>query len=134
MEKKYCKLRKKVQELSRNREEQGGRKKKLLLGRPTKSSYCTPNTITSSDIIQLSPSKPIPPEVEKAMAHVMRIKIKQSTLINCAVQFRSGAGQSPLTVTPIRLAKKDSGQFSARTVLNRIVESKNIMKLIANPT
>ena len=69
----------------------GGRPpKKTKPGRPK----CPPkvgendkNIIDANKILQLTPSKEIPPEVEKLVSHVVSIKMKQSTLPNNTIQL-----------------------------------------------
>ena len=70
---------------------QGGRPKKRKGrngGRPPAATVDKPaSQMTASDILSLSPSKPIPSIVDQCISHVMNIKIKQSDLPNHTVQL-----------------------------------------------
>ena len=63
----------------------GGRPKKRQNkgGRPPTIS----KVITTEDILKLSPSKPVPKEIEKCISHVISVKMKQSSLPNNTVQL-----------------------------------------------
>ena len=111
----------------------GRKKKKVLVGRPPTVKLPkddASNKIDVTSILSLSPSKPLPADAELIYAHITAIKIKQSTLPHHAVQVKSG-GPSPRTLIPVTVARKDSCSSSARTVKNRTVESKEVLKLIA---
>ena len=102
----------------------GGRpKKKKTSGRPKQVK-------TLDDIMKLDPSKPIPASVERALSHVVGIKMDQSHLINKSVQFSTG-GPQPLTLTPVQVPRKKSHSVSKRTLRNRTNLSKDIIQLIA---
>ena len=61
-------------------------------GRPKKgtSHAGRPKTVkTFEDVMELDPSKPLPP-MNKAICHVISIKMKQSTLLTNSVQLSSG--------------------------------------------
>ena len=74
----------------------GGRPaKKSRHGRPklVGNTQTDPNLIDSSEILKLTPSKTIPPEVEKMVSHVVKLKMMQSTLPNNTIQLPSGGPQ-----------------------------------------
>ena len=65
-----------------------------------------PKTVkTFEDVMELDPSKPIPPSLDKAICHVISIKMKQSTLLNNSVQFSSGGPRS-LTLAQVQAPRK----------------------------
>ena len=89
-------------------------------GRPKKgtSHAGRPKTVkTFEDVMELDPSKPIPPSLDKAICHVISIKMKQSTLLNNSVQFSSG-GPQPLTLSPMQAPRKQIQIASKRTIYN----------------
>ena len=57
--------------------------------------------------MNLDLSKPIPASVERALSHVVEIKLDQSHLINKSIQFSTGGPQS-LTLTPVKVPRKES--------------------------
>ena len=65
-------------------------------GRPSKKGT---EKVTTEDILKLDPGKPIPQCVEKALSHVISIKMKQSKWPNKSVQL-STAGPHPFPMTP----------------------------------
>ena len=71
----------------------GGRSKKKARGMSAEK-------ITTEDILKLDPEKPISQCVEKALSHVLSIKMKQSELPNKSVQLAT-VGPHPLTMTPM---------------------------------
>ena len=54
-------------------------------GRPKKS--VEPKKMTLEDIMNLSPSKPVPRIIEQCVTHVVNIKMKQSILPNQTIQL-----------------------------------------------
>ena len=89
-----------------------------------------PKTVkTFEDVMELDPSKPIPPSLDKAICHVISIKMKQSTLLNNSVQFSSG-GPQPLTLAQMQTPRKEIQIASKRTIYNRTKQSTDIIKLI----
>ena len=85
---------------------------------------------TFQDVMELDPSKPIPPSLDKAICHVISIKMKQSTLLNNSVQFSSG-GPQPLRLTPVQVPRKETQVALKRTIFNQTKQSIDIIKLIA---
>ena len=68
------------------RKSKGGRPiKQKKGGRPKKS--VEPKKMTLEDIMNLSPSKPVPRIIEQCFTHVVNIKIKQSMLPNQTIQL-----------------------------------------------
>ena len=66
----------------------GGRPpKKPKTGRPKQIVNEQQGTINTSAILNLTPSKTIPPEVERIVSHVVNIKMKQSSLPNNTIQL-----------------------------------------------
>ena len=64
----------------------GGRQvKSKKEGRPKKPIEA--KQMTPEEILKLSPSKPIPGIIEEFIAHVVNIKMKQSTLPNQTIQL-----------------------------------------------
>lgn len=58
------------------------------------SHTCSPAlSFTTLEMMQLSPSKPVPKKVEECIAHVVGIKMQQSNLPNKTVQLPSGSSQ-----------------------------------------
>ena len=63
------------------------------------SGGCRPTTkemtpeITTNDILNLSPPKPVPHIIEECLSHVMSIKIKQSKLPNNTVKLTTQGSQ-----------------------------------------
>ena len=107
-------------------------KQKSIGGRPKKKkpSGRPPKVLLFSDIMNLDESRPVPPEVEKALTHVMNIKMKQSPLPNNSVQLKTNSS-APLTVTPITFARKDSTTVTKKTVRYRTKESMKLLKIIS---
>jgi hypothetical protein len=70
----------------------GGRpRKKKSLGRPKLTAVTSPTTLT--DILKLSPSKPIPKIIEQCLSHVIHIKMLQSSMPNNSVQLATKGPQ-----------------------------------------
>ena len=100
----------------------GGRpKKKKSPGRPAK-------IVSVSDMMNLDVSKSIPPDVEKAVAHVMNIKMLKSA--DKSVKLKSGSGP-PITLLPVTAPLKDSTSVSKRTLRNRSKECQNVISMIS---
>ena len=73
-----------------NMKKKGGRPKKIKNrgGRPKQQVEVSPKTMTLTEIMMnLSPSKPVHPELEKCVSAVLSIKMKQSILPNNTVQL-----------------------------------------------
>ena len=100
-------------------------------GRPRKMGT---EKITTEDILKLDPGKPIPQSVEKALSHVLSLKMKQSELPNKSVQLAT-AGPHPLTMNPIHVACKDSENIAERTRRSQTHQFKDIgqMMWFGNP-
>ena len=79
--------------------------------------------------MELDPSKPIPPSLDKSICHVISIKMKQSTFLNNSVQFSSG-GPQPLTLAQVQAPRKEIQIALKRTIYNRTKQSTDIIKLI----
>ena len=77
----------------------GGRPKKLKRkgGRPK-------SVLNVEDTMSLDESKPIAP-IEKAVSHVISIKMKQSLLSNKSIKIDTGGSQN-MTLTLITVARK----------------------------
>ena len=89
-----------------------------------------PKTVKTFEVVmELDPSNPIPPSLDKA-TYVISIKMKQSTLLNNSVQFSSG-GPQPLPLTPVQMPRKETQVASKRTIHNRTKQSTVIINLIA---
>ena len=86
---------------------------------------------TVSDLLKLDASKPIPPDIEKCVSHIMNIKMKQSTLPNRTIGIVS-AGPHPLTLTPLCIARKESTEISKRMLRARTKQSTEIVKMISD--
>ena len=70
----------------------GGRpRKKKNLGRKKLTANTSPEALT--DILKLSPSKPIPKIVEQCLSHVIHIKMLQSSMPNNSVQLATKGPQ-----------------------------------------
>ena len=102
----------------------GGRRIKNKAGGRPKS------VITVKDMLSLDASKPIPQDVEKAISHVMAIKMSQSTLANHSIKLQT-SGPQPLTLTPITVAKKESQSVSKRTLRARTKQYKDVLEMIS---
>jgi len=63
-------------------------KKKTAAGRPKNTT-----NMTISDIMQLSPSKKLPSEIDRCISHVVGIKMKQSELANNTIQLGTDGPQ-----------------------------------------
>ena len=85
--------------------------------------------VTTEDILKLDPGKPIPQCVEKALSHVISIKMKQLKLPNKSVQL-STACPHPLAMTPIHVARKDSDKVAERTRRSRTQQFKDIGQMM----
>ena len=110
---------------SRRIKAKGGRPKKRK-----KTGGGRPRSIPNvQDILKLDFSKPIPANIEKAVSHVIAIKLKQSEMPNNTINFAT-AGSSPLTLTPITVPRKESNDASNRTLRNRTKSSKEIISLL----
>ena len=104
---------------------------KTVGGRPKKDTHAggRPKQIrTVDDILSLDSTKPIPDSVEKAMSHVLAIKLEQSKLLNKSVQFKTG-GPQPLTLTPITVPRTESNRACKRSISNRSKQLKDIICL-----
>ena len=55
-------------------------------------------------MMKLDPRKPIPPKIEEAVANVINMKMKNSSLPNNSIQLNTG-GSQPLTLTLISVAR-----------------------------
>ena len=86
----------------------------------------SPSEYTVSDLLKLDASKPIPPDIEKCVSHIMNIKMKQSTLPNRTIVIVS-AGPHPLTLTPLCIARKESTGINKRML--RAHTKQNILRL-----
>ena len=82
--------------------------KKRSTGRPKSSS------LTVDDMMKLDYRKRIPPSVEKAISHVISLKVKHSSLPNNSILINSG-GPQPLTLTMIAVPRKESQDVTKRT-------------------
>ena len=80
--------------------------------------------------MKLDSVKQIPPSVEKAISHVINLKVKNSTLPNNSIQIRSG-GHQPLILTPIAVARKESQEVTKRTLRLRTRQSKELLETIS---
>ena len=78
-----------------------GRQKKF------KTAWRPKSVVTVKDMLSLDASTPIPQDVEKAMSHVMAIKMSRPSLANHSIELKA-SGPQLLTLTPIRVAKKES--------------------------
>ena len=87
-------------------------------------------TLTVDDMMKLDSVKRIPPSVEKAIPHVINLKVKNSTLPNNSIQISSG-GPQPLTSTSIAVARKESQEVTKRTVRLRTRQSKELLEMIS---
>ena len=85
---------------------------------------------TVDDILNLDPNKPVPSSVEKALSHVLSIKMRQSELPNKTVMLETAGRQLLTVVTPIAVAVKDSQIVAPRTVRSRTKQFKEIMQII----
>ena len=112
----------------RIRKAKGGRPPKKVRtagGRPKQMSI-----ISVDDVLNLDSSKPLPDYAEKLFSNLMSIKLKQSNLPNNTVLVET-SGSQPFHVTPIALARKDSGDVTNRTLNLRTKQSKDILQLIS---
>ena len=76
-------------------------------GRPSKRSKATgrPKAVVSvSDLMNIDASRPISSSVERAVAHVLKIKSQQST--SKTIEIKTG-GSQPMTLTHIPIARKE---------------------------
>ena len=98
----------------------GGRPKKLKRkGRPK-------SVLNVEDIMSLDESTLIPPSIEKAVSHVISIKMKQSLLPNKSIEIVTGGSQN-MTLTPITIARKESHSITSRTLRARTKQTTDIM-------
>ena len=81
-------------------------------------------------MMKLDPRKPIPPKIEEAVANVINMKMKNSSLPNNSIQLNTG-GSQPLTLTPISVARKDSDVIAKRTLRARTKQSKDVLQMIS---
>ena len=82
------------------------------------------------DMMKLDPRKPIPPKIEEAVANVINMKMKNSSLPNNSIHLNTG-GSQPLTLTPISVARKDSDVVAKRTLRTRTKQSKDVLQMIS---
>ena len=68
-------------------------------------------------MMKLDSVKQIPPSVEKAISHVINLKVKNSTLSNNSIQISSGGPQT-LTLIPIAVARKELQEVTKRITWN----------------
>ena len=111
-------------ELAAKRLQGGRKKKKRTAGRPKSSS------LTVDDMTKLYCTKPIPPSVEKAISHVISLKVKHSQLPNNSIQINTG-GPQPLTLTTIALPRKETQDVTKRRVRSRTKQSKELLEMIS---
>ena len=106
--------------------------KKSKGGRPAKrkSPGRSKTTFTIGDMMKLDPRKLIPPKIEEAVANVINMKMKNSSLPNNSIQLNTG-GSQPLTLTPISVARKDSDVIAKRTLRARTKQSKDVLQMIS---
>ena len=81
-------------------------------------------------MMKLDCRKRIPPSVEKAISHVISLKVKHSQLPNNSIQINSG-GPQPLTLSTIAVARKESQDITKRTVRSRTKQSKELLEMIS---
>ena len=73
-------------------------------GRPPKRSKKTgrpPKVVSVSDMINVSSCRQITPEIERAVANVLKVKSQHSS--SNAIQIKTG-GSQPMTVAPVTVA------------------------------
>ena len=68
--------------------------------------------------------------IEKAVSHVISIKMKQSILPNKSIKIDTGGSQN-MPSTPITTARKESHMNTSRTLRARTKQTKDIMGMIA---
>ena len=100
------------------------KRKKRSAGRPKSSS------LTVDDMMKLDCTKPIPPSVEKAISHVISLKVKHSQLPNNSIQINSG-GPQLLTLTTIAVPRKETQDVTKRTVPSGTKQSKELLEMIS---
>ena len=100
-------------------------------GRPSKKVKRAghPKKVESvSDIMNISSIKQVTPEVEKAVARVLKLKARESS--PSLIRIQSG-GSQPLTCTPVVVVRKESQDVTPRIVRSRTKNQKEIMDLMA---
>ena len=79
--------------------------------------------------MELDPSKPIPPSLDKAICHVISIKMKQSTKLNNSPAINVSPSASATKRNPDSF-EKNSIQSNEANYCNRMKQSTDIIKLI----
>ena len=79
--------------------------------------------------MELDPSKPIPPSLDKAICHVISIKMKQSTKLNNSPAINVSPSASATKRNPDSF-EKNSIQSNEANYCNRTKQSTDIVKLI----
>ena len=78
--------------------------------------------------MKLDPRKSISPKIEEAVANVINMKMKNSSLPNNSIQLNTGGSQH---LTPISVARKDSDVIAKRTLRARTKQSKDLLQMIS---
>ena len=87
-----------------------------------------PRVTNVDDIMALDTKSPIPPDIERALSHIIDIKVKQSK--NNTIQIKSG-GPKPLTLATVTEARKQSQDVTKRTVRKRSRQTKEYLRMIS---
>ena len=81
--------------------------------------------------MNIDASRPISSSVERAVAHVLKIKSQQST--SKTIEIKTG-GSHPTTLTPIPIARKESHDVTPRTARARTKLAKELVQLLSGPS
>ena len=83
-------------------------------------------------ILQLDPTKALSDAHEKALAYMISIKASQSTAPNKLIEVK--CSPQPITYAPVTVARKSSGDVSARTLRKRTENLTNHLELVGGNT
>ena len=109
----------------------GIRRPKSNAGRPAKRSKKTgrPHKVISvSDMMNVSSCRQITPEMEMAVADVLKVKSQHDASSN-VIQIKTG-GSHPMTVAPVTVARKESHNVTPRTIRARSKRTKELMEIM----
>ena len=114
------------------RKAKGGRpKKRKSPGRP--KNVIIKEVYTTQDILNHSPSKPLPKVMEECAYHIINIKMKNSDMPNQTIQFPT-KGPQPLSVTPVTIPRKEFNSVSKRQIDRRTKASKELIQVLSGNT
>ena len=107
----------------RRTKSKGGRrpKRSKKTGRQSK-------VVSVSDMMNVSSCRQITPEIERAVANVLKVKSQHSS--SNLIQIKTG-GSQPMTVAPVTVVRKESQYVTLRTIRARSKLTKEFVEVMA---